>query len=136
MRGTLATLPKLSRFDELSVGPVWEEDAHAHNCRLCQKPFNFRTRRRAHCRFCGQVVCPACGGARMPILTLGITDAVRACARVCVCACVRACERACVRACVRVCACVRACVQTVTCLSCGEVGCRVPLSGWMLMVAE
>lgn len=50
-----ASMPPQSRFDQLNVGPVWEEDKHATACRLCSGVFNEETRCRYHCRFCGQV---------------------------------------------------------------------------------
>mmetsp|Transcript_43023 Transcript_43023/g.113857 ORF Transcript_43023/g.113857 Transcript_43023/m.113857 type:complete len:269 (-) Transcript_43023:338-1144(-) len=44
----------------------WQPDSEAHQCHVCQKPFNL-FRRKHHCRMCGFIVCDACSTARRPV---------------------------------------------------------------------
>lgn len=40
--------------------PKWAPDSSSKACRICNRPFTTYTRRRHHCRECGDLVCHAC----------------------------------------------------------------------------
>ncbi|XP_045623479.1 RUN and FYVE domain-containing protein 2 isoform X3 [Procambarus clarkii] len=44
----------------------WAPDKEATNCRLCEKEFNI-SRRRHHCRHCGNIFCHNCSDNTMPL---------------------------------------------------------------------
>lgn len=43
----------------------WVPDEHRSKCQLCAAPFSFFTRRRHHCRGCGDVYCGHCSSFRL-----------------------------------------------------------------------
>ncbi|ORX79645.1 hypothetical protein K493DRAFT_412241 [Basidiobolus meristosporus CBS 931.73] len=47
--------------------PVWVPDNEASECACCEEPFNPVTRRKHHCRLCGEVVCHSCSSKRFII---------------------------------------------------------------------
>eukprot|EP00051_Salpingoeca_urceolata_P002789 m.52773 g.52773 ORF g.52773 m.52773 type:complete len:741 (+) comp12329_c0_seq1:1330-3552(+) len=57
--------------------PVWVDSAECHGCGA---PFSF-TRRKHHCRNCGQIVCNTCSSKRLPLPELGIKSKVRVCGK-------------------------------------------------------
>ncbi|GAB5363404.1 hypothetical protein AAMO2058_000880000 [Amorphochlora amoebiformis] len=63
----------------------WLPDSAANSCMRCNKPFIMLTRRRHHCRSCGDIVCHACSPATfVMIVDYGkkeITRPVRVCGR-------------------------------------------------------
>ncbi|KAK9718392.1 hypothetical protein K7432_005547 [Basidiobolus ranarum] len=47
--------------------PVWVPDSEASDCACCKELFNPVTRRKHHCRLCGEVVCHSCSSKRFII---------------------------------------------------------------------
>ncbi|KAG7455992.1 hypothetical protein MATL_G00246990 [Megalops atlanticus] len=47
--------------------PRWIRDNEVTMCMKCREPFNALTRRRHHCRACGQVVCWKCSDNKVPL---------------------------------------------------------------------
>ncbi|KAJ3439450.1 early endosome antigen [Anaeramoeba flamelloides] len=58
--------------------PVWEEDNQANSCYNCGTKFTF-TKRRHHCRLCGNIFCNTCSSYRITASHLGYHNAVRCC---------------------------------------------------------
>lgn len=58
---------------------VWKDDSHSNNCRGCSETFNMFTRRRHHCRGCGDLFCNACL-VQVPMGQYGILTAAWGCA--------------------------------------------------------
>ncbi|XP_031333068.1 RUN and FYVE domain-containing protein 2-like isoform X3 [Photinus pyralis] len=48
------------------VEGAWADDSSATNCKGCSKEFNM-TRRKHHCRNCGEIFCNACSDNSMPL---------------------------------------------------------------------
>lgn len=48
------------------VGSTWEKDKFVTECSMCSKGFNI-SRRKHHCRNCGQIFCNACSDNVMPL---------------------------------------------------------------------
>nr|CAG4644696.1 EOG090X043H [Leptodora kindtii] len=44
----------------------WAPDEDVTNCRLCEKDFNL-SRRKHHCRSCGEIFCSSCSDNKMPL---------------------------------------------------------------------
>jgi hypothetical protein len=59
--------------------PRWRPDAASDSCLCCGKGFSIWTRRRHHCRACGELVCGECSPFSGPIPELGYTEPVRMC---------------------------------------------------------
>ena len=55
--------------------PEWTD---ANDCQRCRTAFSFSNRKH-HCRKCGGTFCQLCSEKSMPILGMGITEAVRVC---------------------------------------------------------
>ncbi|KAF1327080.1 Lateral signaling target protein 2, partial [Globisporangium splendens] len=62
-----------------STKPRWVPDAARDACLCCGKSFSIWTRRRHHCRACGELVCAECSPFSSPIPELGYKDPVRMC---------------------------------------------------------
>ncbi|MDP2434624.1 MAG: ankyrin repeat domain-containing protein [archaeon] len=58
--------------------PDWLPDEVCSSCQQCSREFGF-TRRRHHCRYCGQVVCADCSPTPFPIHRFNIDSPVRLC---------------------------------------------------------
>ncbi|XP_065919581.1 lateral signaling target protein 2-like [Dysidea avara] len=72
-------------FTESSRGttvqrPAWVPDNSTKNCQSCTSAFTM-TRRRHHCRSCGQVVCSNCSPNTIPLSKLGYKRSVRVCTK-------------------------------------------------------
>ncbi|XP_059373585.1 RUN and FYVE domain-containing protein 2-like isoform X1 [Carassius carassius] len=50
----------------LQGGQVWLKDKDATNCKLCEKEFSI-SRRKHHCRNCGEIFCNACSDNELPL---------------------------------------------------------------------
>eukprot|EP01135_Chromosphaera_perkinsii_P011457 Nk52_evm33s2402 gene=Nk52_evmTU33s2402 len=61
-------------------GPVWVPDHERPQCCSCRAPFTF-TRRRHHCRNCGEVFCGRCCSQYCPVPKWGMDRPVRVCTR-------------------------------------------------------
>ncbi|GAB9471276.1 hypothetical protein Gpo141_00008496 [Globisporangium polare] len=59
--------------------PRWRPDAASDSCLCCGKGFSIWTRRRHHCRACGELVCGDCSPFSGPIPALGYAEPVRVC---------------------------------------------------------
>lgn len=46
---------------------IWAPDSIATHCTACKKEFNL-TRRKHHCRSCGEIFCRACSDHNLPLL--------------------------------------------------------------------
>jgi len=57
----------------------WVADSHAQSCHLCELAFNTFTRRKHHCRVCGNCVCDSCSKHRALIPEIDATREVRVC---------------------------------------------------------
>lgn len=44
----------------------WAPDKEARHCRICEKEFNI-SRRKHHCRHCGNIFCHSCSDNTMPL---------------------------------------------------------------------
>lgn len=55
---------------------IWASDKHASHCKICSKEFNM-TRRRHHCRHCGEIFCNSCSDNQMALP--GSSKLVRVC---------------------------------------------------------
>lgn len=62
----------------VTASPEWIPDEHAAECCCCVVKFSV-TRRKHHCRQCGQIVCGACSQHRALLPSLGFADKVRIC---------------------------------------------------------
>lgn len=49
---------------------TWQDDKEAEGCSACEKPFSV-SRRRHHCRKCGQIFCGQCSEGSMPLIRGG-----------------------------------------------------------------
>lgn len=49
---------------------TWQDDKEAEMCSACEKPFSV-SRRRHHCRKCGQIFCGQCSDSSMPLIRGG-----------------------------------------------------------------
>ncbi|OQR76580.1 RUN and FYVE domain-containing protein 2-like [Tropilaelaps mercedesae] len=49
---------------------TWQDDKEAEFCSACEKPFSV-SRRRHHCRKCGQIFCGPCSESSMPLIRGG-----------------------------------------------------------------
>lgn len=49
---------------------TWQDDKEAESCSACEKPFSV-SRRRHHCRKCGQIFCGQCSEGSMPLIRGG-----------------------------------------------------------------
>uniref|UniRef100_A0A3B1KJ22 RUN and FYVE domain containing 2 n=1 Tax=Astyanax mexicanus TaxID=7994 RepID=A0A3B1KJ22_ASTMX len=47
-------------------GQVWLKDKDATHCKLCEKEFSI-SRRKHHCRNCGEIFCNACSDNELPL---------------------------------------------------------------------
>ncbi|XP_035256722.1 RUN and FYVE domain-containing protein 2 isoform X3 [Anguilla rostrata] len=50
----------------LQGGQVWLKDKEATHCKLCEKEFSI-SRRKHHCRNCGEIFCNACSDNELPL---------------------------------------------------------------------
>ncbi|XP_031435137.1 RUN and FYVE domain-containing protein 2 [Clupea harengus] len=50
----------------LQGGQVWLKDKDASHCKLCEKEFSI-SRRKHHCRNCGEIFCNACSDNELPL---------------------------------------------------------------------
>ncbi|KTG04798.1 hypothetical protein cypCar_00001701 [Cyprinus carpio] len=50
----------------LQGGQVWLKDKDATHCKLCEKEFSI-SRRKHHCRNCGEIFCKACSDNELPL---------------------------------------------------------------------
>ncbi|MFT7805661.1 RUN and FYVE domain-containing protein 2 isoform X2 [Arapaima gigas] len=50
----------------LQGGQVWLKDREATHCKLCEKEFSI-SRRKHHCRNCGEIFCNACSDNELPL---------------------------------------------------------------------
>uniref|UniRef100_A0A8C7LH05 RUN and FYVE domain containing 2 n=1 Tax=Oncorhynchus kisutch TaxID=8019 RepID=A0A8C7LH05_ONCKI len=63
---------KLSEYFRLSYnqifqgGQIWLKDKDANICKLCEKEFSI-SRRKHHCRNCGEIFCNACSDNELPL---------------------------------------------------------------------
>ena len=57
--GTFNTIMKSEKY-----GVVWQQDADAARCAICERGFTW-TMRRHHCRMCGGIVCATCSESRL-----------------------------------------------------------------------
>ncbi|MDP2438218.1 MAG: FYVE zinc finger domain-containing protein [archaeon] len=62
----------------IQMDSKWVPDENAKNCFHCKKGFT-TTRRRHHCRNCGEVFCQKCSKHKIKIPSLNIGKAVRVC---------------------------------------------------------
>ena len=62
------------------TGPIWVPDHERPSCHSCKTVFTL-TRRRHHCRNCGEVFCGRCCSQYCPIPKLGFERPVRVCTR-------------------------------------------------------
>ncbi|CAB1459761.1 unnamed protein product [Pleuronectes platessa] len=51
----------------LQGGQVWLKDKEASQCKLCEKEFSI-SRRKHHCRNCGEIFCNGCSDNELPLL--------------------------------------------------------------------
>ena len=65
-------------FPMYNSRPAWVPDHWAKVCTLCEREFS-RTKRKHHCRFCGNVFCAACSKKRIAIPSIGYNKPVRVC---------------------------------------------------------
>ena len=65
-------------FDGMVPLPVWVEDFFIEACMNCEKKFKV-TRRKHHCRMCGQIFCSKCSNFFAIIPQMGIYSKVRIC---------------------------------------------------------
>ncbi|XP_041449465.1 protein RUFY3 isoform X6 [Drosophila obscura] len=59
---SLQTMP-----ESLSSPGIWAPDSIASHCTACEREFNL-TRRKHHCRSCGEIFCKACSEHTLPLL--------------------------------------------------------------------
>ncbi|RLN88338.1 hypothetical protein BBJ28_00000672 [Nothophytophthora sp. Chile5] len=59
--------------------PQWRPDAASDSCLCCGNDFSIWTRRRHHCRACGELVCAACSPFWVRLPELGYKAPVRVC---------------------------------------------------------
>nr|CAB3265827.1 ZF(FYVE)-7 zinc finger (FYVE)-7 [Phallusia mammillata] len=59
-------LGDLQEVHKSVTGSVWESDKQVTTCAQCEKPFNL-SRRKHHCRNCGQIYCNSCSDNTMPL---------------------------------------------------------------------
>lgn len=65
--------------NEESAAPIWTQDSDKTECFLCRQPFHLLTRRKHHCRKCGNVVCDSCSPNRRVLENLHSTNKQRVC---------------------------------------------------------
>ena len=70
---------ELERLRAAVVPPVWVSNKNRATCQLCTAAFS-TTRRRHHCRVCGEIFCGSCSSNRIPLLR-NKNKTVRACDR-------------------------------------------------------
>lgn len=58
--------------------PTWEADDQSNECYACNLEFNL-TKRRHHCRRCGNVFCGKCSEQRIRLLLFSIVEPARVC---------------------------------------------------------
>uniref|UniRef100_A0A8C7I7Y9 RUN and FYVE domain containing 2 n=1 Tax=Oncorhynchus kisutch TaxID=8019 RepID=A0A8C7I7Y9_ONCKI len=56
----------LSILNSFDGGQVWLKDKDATHCKLCEKEFSI-SRRKHHCRNCGEIFCNACSDNELPL---------------------------------------------------------------------
>jgi hypothetical protein len=65
--------------NEDSAAPIWKQDSDKTECFLCRQPFNLLTRRKHHCRKCGNVVCDSCSPSRRVLENIHRSNKQRVC---------------------------------------------------------
>lgn len=70
-----------SHLDNINEKKVeWVQEKHVSTCDTCYEAFSF-TKRKHHCRACGNVFCNNCTQHKKPIPTLGYMKPVRHCSK-------------------------------------------------------
>ncbi|ETK90004.1 hypothetical protein F441_06255 [Phytophthora nicotianae CJ01A1] len=72
-----ASSPQSSK--ESGSPPQWRPDAASDSCLCCGNDFSIWTRRRHHCRACGELVCGECSPFSVRLPELGYKGRVRVC---------------------------------------------------------
>jgi len=57
---------EIKEIQRENLSQKWEKDKHVTACTLCAKPFNI-SRRKHHCRKCGQIFCNLCSDNQMTL---------------------------------------------------------------------
>lgn len=60
------------------AAPVWIPDRASRTCRLCHESFTF-SKRRHHCRMCGNIICDSCSKQRRLLRNIDEENKVRVC---------------------------------------------------------
>ncbi|CAI5717789.1 unnamed protein product [Hyaloperonospora brassicae] len=80
---SLATPPTATTTSSLRSNgkgpPPWRPDAASASCLCCGNDFSIWTRRRHHCRACGELVCGECSPFSVRLPELGYKGRVRVC---------------------------------------------------------
>jgi len=71
-------VPTSKEFSKRRGGPRWVSDKERGNCTKCEAKFN-ATRRRHHCRTCGDIFCEPCSNEKWKLGELGYTDPAKVC---------------------------------------------------------
>jgi hypothetical protein len=66
-------------LDKEQNPPQWRPDAASDSCLCCGNDFSIWTRRRHHCRACGELVCAECSPFSVRLPELGYKGRVRVC---------------------------------------------------------
>ncbi|KAG6622583.1 Lateral signaling target protein 2 [Phytophthora cinnamomi] len=75
----LALSSPLAGKEQAGSPPQWRPDAASDSCLCCGNDFSIWTRRRHHCRACGELVCGECSPFYVRLPELGYKGRVRVC---------------------------------------------------------